>query len=122
MDGAILVACATAATGLVASIGGIVVQLKKMEPESTKLLKIRMETAESEVGDLRDKLITSEAMIFRLKSLAAAHGWINESEITRGEDGPAGEDPGTERRRERSPIRGSSTTRGSSPTRDRGAP
>lgn len=88
MDGGTIAALCTGAGGLLVSLTGVVTSLRRMDPENVKLLKTRVEAAEHEVKDLRGKLLIAEGTIFRLKQLAAQHGWIDETEVIRGEDGP----------------------------------
>lgn len=82
MDGATLSALIVAAGALASSLGGVIVQLRRSDPENVKLLKQRVESAEARataaeanVDRLRDQLLATEGKLFAFERLASRKGW-----------------------------------------------
>lgn len=82
MDGATLSALIVAAGALASSVGGVIVQLRRSDPENVKILKQRVESAEARataaeanVEHLRDQLLNTEGKLFAFERLAGRNGW-----------------------------------------------
>lgn len=92
MDGATLSALIVAAGALASSVGGVIVQLRRSDPENVKLLKQRVESAEARataaednVDRLREQLLSTEGRLFAFERLAGRKGW-DISELQDGAD------------------------------------
>lgn len=92
MDGATLSALIVAAGAFASSIGAVIVQLRRSDPENVKILKQRVESAEARasaaeenVDQLREQLLKAERKLFAFERFAGRNGW-DISELQNGAD------------------------------------